>query len=231
MYRESFPPVSEPTPMSQAPEFALIFDFGNVLAFFDEEQAWNQIAAARGLIGSELRNRAYAAGLKALARQYELGEIDDAEFLRGCNACAGLNIPLPELTNAWGNIYRLNEPVATLVHQLADQGHRLVLGSNTSPIHARQFRRQFQPVLQRFHHLVLSYEIGHLKPSDRFFEFCVAHAERPAEACIFIDDIAENVAGARQVGLKAIHFQEISQLNRDLRALGVVPKQGHSPAP
>ena len=66
MYRESFPPVSEPTPMSQAPEFALIFDFGNVLAFFDEEQAWNQIAAARGLIGSELRNRAYASFCEAV---------------------------------------------------------------------------------------------------------------------------------------------------------------------
>jgi putative hydrolase of the HAD superfamily len=130
-------------------------------------------------------------------------------------------VSVPEFAAAWGEIFELNAPMADLVGLLADRGHRLVLGSNTNPMHARQIRRQFAPLLARFHHLVLSFELGAMKPSAAFFEACVTAAERPASLCVFIDDVPENVAGARRAGLSAVLYQEPAQLGADLAALGL----------
>ena len=54
-----------------------------------------------------------------------------------------------------------------------------------------------------------------------FFDACVRAAGVPAASCIFIDDIAENVEGARQAGLTALHYVDTPALMEDLRRAGV----------
>ena len=75
--------------------------------------------------------------------------------------------------------------------------------------------------LVHFDHLVLSYEIGHIKPSASFYLACAEAVGVPPESCIFIDDLVENVEGAREAGLIGLHFRDMSTLLDDLAALGV----------
>ena len=100
-----------------------------------------------------------------------------------------------------------------------------MLGSNTNDLHAAQFRRQFAETLGHFDRLVLSYEIGHIKPTADFYLACAEAAGAPPGECVFIDDLAENIEGARAAGLVGLVFRDVPTLIADLAALGVeVPR-------
>jgi putative hydrolase of the HAD superfamily len=99
--------------------------------------------------------------------------------------------------------------------------YKLLLGSNTCELHARQFRRQFADSLLHFDGLILSYEIGARKPKAAFFEHCQQLAGCPAGECVFIDDLAANVAGAQACGLHGILYTDISDLQRRFLELGI----------
>ena len=45
--------------------------------------------------------------------------------------------------------------------------------------------------------------------------------EVPVSACVFTDDLAQNIEGARAAGMQAFHFQGAADMERQLRALGV----------
>lgn len=196
---------------------AVIFDFGNVVAFFDYGLACDRLGARVGRDGRALLNEARAAGIVPLLLEFETGRINEATFAQRACQLIGLALDPQEFAAAWQDIFTLNEPVARLVEALHATGVRLLLGSNTNALHARWFRRQFAAVLDRFDHLVLSHEVGHAKPDAAFFQVCVQRAQVPADSCLFIDDLAENVAGARAAGLQAWIYRDSADLTAQLR--------------
>jgi putative hydrolase of the HAD superfamily len=200
---------------------ALIFDFGNVLAFFDYTRACEVLGQRLGLSGPEFLERTRAAGFVPLLQRYESGEITSEEFSRSFCALIDHEIPHDEFAAAWADIFWLNEPVARIARALKDAGYTLLLGSNTNDLHASHFRREFAEALEPFDHLVLSYEVGHIKPSADFFHACARTAGVAPGDCVFIDDLPENVEGARGAGLTGLVFRDAASLVADLRRLGV----------
>jgi glucose-1-phosphatase len=200
---------------------ALIFDFGNVVAFFDYRKACETYGRRLGISGDSFLERVKSVGFSPLVQRYESGQITAEEFSRGVCDLAGLEIPHEEFAAAWSDIFWLNEPIARLVASLKRLGYTLVLGSNTNDLHATQFRRQFAETLAHFDRLVLSYEVGHIKPSAEFYLTCVEAAGATPETSVFIDDVPENVEGARAAGLHGVVFRDVPTLLEDLRARGV----------
>ena len=200
---------------------ALIFDFGNVLAFFDYSKACRTFGSRLGLSGEAFLERLTSLGFSTLVQRYESGQATAEEFSRGVCALAGLDVSHDEFVTAWSDIFWLNEPVARLVAFLKGRGYTLVLGSNTNDLHATHYRRQFADELAHFDRLVLSYEIGHIKPSPVFYLECTRAAGLPPGQCVFIDDLAENVQGAKEAGLQALHYRDADSLLPELAALGV----------
>jgi putative hydrolase of the HAD superfamily len=100
--------------------------------------------------------------------------------------------------------------------------YRLILGSNTNPVHARQFKPQFAATLQHFKGLVLSHEIGARKPRPEFFRQVLAVSASPAARCVFVDDLPDNIAGARACGLHGIVYTGMDALQDDLKRIGVI---------
>jgi HAD superfamily hydrolase (TIGR01509 family) len=74
--------------------------------------------------------------------------------------------------------------------------------------------------LRGFRMVVVSGEEGLVKPDRAIFELFLSRARLDAADCVFIDDSAANVAGARDAGMHALHFRDPSALRGDLRALG-----------
>ena len=72
-----------------------------------------------------------------------------------------------------------------------------------------------------FDDLVLSYQVGAVKPDAAFFEALIERAGHPPEACFFTDDRPENVDGARRFGIDAELFTGVPSLLRSLRARGI----------
>jgi FMN phosphatase YigB (HAD superfamily) len=200
---------------------ALIFDFGNVVAHFDYRKACEALGRRREFPGEAFLDRMRALASSTLVRQYESGQLTTEAFSAAFRGLAELEIPHAEFAAAWSDIFWLNEPVARLVGALKAAGYTLVLGSNTNDLHAARFRIQFAETLAHFDRLVLSYEVGHVKPSAAFYLACAEAAGAPPAACVFIDDLPENVDGARAAGLMGIHYRDVPTLVADLRRLGV----------
>ena len=201
---------------------ALIFDFGNVVAHFDYGQAASKLGARLGLSGAEVLDRLRPLGFSEILKDYESGRINAEAFSSSVSGLIGLAISHDDFVAAWSDIFTANESLALLFGFLKEKGYTLILGSNTNDLHAGQFRRQFAETLVHFHRLVLSYEVGHVKPSIRFYEACVEASGLDAAGCVFIDDLIENVEGARAAGLVGLHYRTTVGLVDDLRALGVV---------
>ncbi len=200
---------------------ALIFDFGNVVAHFDYGKACSALGTRLGLSGEELLDRLRPLGFSDLVKAYEGGQISAEEFSRGVSASVGLAVTHDEFAAAWSDIFSANESIVPLIAAFKREGYTLVLGSNTNDLHARQFRRQFAQTLAHFDRLVLSYEVGHIKPSSSFYLACAEAAGLPPEECIFIDDLPENVEGARAAGLVGVLYENTPRLIRDLASLGI----------
>lgn len=200
---------------------ALIFDFGNVIAYFSFEKATEKLGGELGLTGRELLDRLGPLGFRQHLAEYERGRISAVEFVGRISALVQLRINHDEFAAAWADIFTANESILPIIADLKAQGYQLLLGSNTNDIHAAQFRDQFASTMMYFDHLILSYEIGHIKPSREFYEACARAAKVQIGDCIFIDDLSENVTGARYAGMKGILYDRPSILIKQLAGLEV----------
>jgi putative hydrolase of the HAD superfamily len=196
----------------------VIFDFGNVVGFFEYGRTLERVAPHTDLSTAEMIARVYASSLED---DVETGCIDSAEFLRRVHRLWELRCEIALLSEAIADIFTPNLEVCELILRLRPR-YRVLLGSNTNEVHATQFRRQFADVLGHFDGLVLSYEIGHRKPHAAFFEHCARLADAAPTEIVFIDDLVANVEAARAHGWHGILYRPGEDLAARLRRLGVV---------
>jgi putative hydrolase of the HAD superfamily len=201
---------------------AAVFDFGNVLAFFDYRRTTAALAAHTDLSVAELHRRLYGGPLE---HDYDAGRLSTADFLARARAACRLRCPDEVLAAAWADIFWPNNDVLALLPEVKPHA-RLLLASNTNELHSRHFRRQFAHALGHFDALVLSHEIGARKPEPEFFRHCQDLAGCAAADCLFIDDLPANVAGARACGWQGLVYTDAAELRRRLDAF-LLP--GHSP--
>jgi putative hydrolase of the HAD superfamily len=141
-------------------------------------------------------------------------------FLEQVHQTWQLRCDIDFLTSAVSDVFWANPEVHDLIAKLKPR-YRIVLGSNTNAIHAEQFLTQFADVLGHFDAIVLSHEVGTRKPDADFYHHCVRQAQAEASECVFIDDLAPNIEGARAVGLHGILYRPDNGLAEQLRGLGV----------
>jgi glucose-1-phosphatase len=193
----------------------IVFDFGNVLGFFDYRRTLNRLAPHTDMSADEMYTAVYESSLED---QYETGLLSTAEFLERIRVLCRLRCDDEVLAEAWSDIFHPNVEVCALAAALKPR-YRLLLGSNTNELHSRWFRRQFADTLRHFDHLVLSHEIGVRKPLAGFFQHCQKLAGHVPAECVFIDDLAANIAGAR--AWHGILYKDVADLRAQLRAVGV----------
>lgn len=85
-------------------------------------------------------------------------------------------------------------------------GKKLAILSNELDLfYGAEFREKL-PFLNEFDAIVDATYTGILKPDPRAYQLCLDQLNLPANACVFVDDQARNIAGARQVGMKCVEF-------------------------
>jgi FMN phosphatase YigB (HAD superfamily) len=196
---------------------AIIFDYGRVIGHFDHARTAAQLARYSRLSEREIRGYLYPDELED---RFEKGEVTPEDFVAVLRDQLQLDCPPDRIRTAIADIFWTNDHICTLIPRLVPR-YRLILGSNTNAIHAEHFRQVSAPVLRHFHKLILSHEVNVRKPNRAFFEHCVEAAGQPAAACLFIDDLAANLAGARTAGLQTLLYGGQPTLVSELEALGV----------
>jgi putative hydrolase of the HAD superfamily len=196
---------------------AIVFDFGNVVGFFDHYRTLNRIARYTDMAPQAMYAAIYNGDLED---DFETGRITVPEFLERFRQTCRLSCPDEVLTAAVADIFKPNPDVCALL-PILKRDYRLLLGSNTNELHARRFRQQFADVLYHFDGLVLSYEIGVRKPKPAFFETCQRLAGCAPGECLFIDDVLANVEGARACGWQGIVYLGIDELRQRFAELDI----------
>jgi 2-haloacid dehalogenase len=88
--------------------------------------------------------------------------------------------------------------------------------AETFPIMRRRF-----DFLQLFEYILVSGEVGLVKPDPAIYRLMLEKIGRPARECLFIDDSAKNVAAAKEMGFDTIHFQSPGQLKTELQGRNI----------
>lgn len=196
---------------------AFLFDIGNVLVRFDFSRAVRAVVAL-----SDVADEADALHrIDAVKLGYEDGQISRADFLHEAFRILGYRGSEAQFVTAWQGIFTENEPMTSLVRALRGK-FPLYLLSNTNDLHVEGLFRDF-PVFEHFTGATYSHEAKASKPHRPIYEIaCRAHGIDP-RTTFFIDDLAANIATAREIGFHAHHYDHArhDELLNAVRAAGV----------
>lgn len=70
-----------------------------------------------------------------------------------------------------------------------------------------------------FDHMVISAEVGVMKPEARIYQIALEQAGVSANEAVFVDDFHENIEGCQAVGMHGIHFRDPQEAMTELRTL------------
>jgi putative hydrolase of the HAD superfamily len=180
---------------------AVIFDFGGVLCLHPDDVRWNRAAGTAGLPVAEFKQAFWANRI-----EYDAGRLSPAEYWEDLARRAGIGLEdgtIPVLIQREIELWNQYDPrVFAWIDQLRAAGCRTAILSNL-PQPLGEALRAAPGFLEHFDHVTFSYELRVVKPEAEIYRDTIGGLGlRPARA-LFLDDKAENVEGARAVGLRA----------------------------
>lgn len=140
------------------------------------------------------------------ARAAQHGQVSDAEHWRWIGQALQLNsADLAQFRRDFFAEDILDRDLIAYIDRLAAAGFHLGLLSNAADS-ARTIFSDTYGILEHFHSVTISAEEGVMKPAPRIFAVALARAGAQPDQAVFVDDFAENVAGAQAVGMIGVHF-------------------------
>jgi putative hydrolase of the HAD superfamily len=119
---------------------------------------------------------------------------------------------------AMGNL-TLNKALLKVVDRLRTQ-YRVVIFSNVSEL--RSVADKKFDLYDHFDKTFLSFKLRMQKPSKRFFHYALKELRVHPGEILFIDNQENNLAVARELGIKSIQFNNNTQLLTELARMGLV---------
>ena len=204
--------------MKQKPDIrAILFDMGNVLISFDAKRS---VRAFSELLGVPAEKLWEAFFISEMEKAYTRGEISSQEFFRrACQHFPSKKIDFQTFAHLWNDIFTENHEMEGLLKKLK-KNYPLYLISNTNELHYEYVKKKFS-IVSHFTQCFPSHAVGHRKPDKAMFEHVLREIRFKPEETVFVDDIAEFVESARQLGICVIQFTSREALEGDLRRLGI----------
>lgn len=195
----------------------VVFDIGNVLVNF----RWRELMAQLQL-SKEAQDRFedYVFGSKWW-HEFDHSTMDEEEVL--CHLREDNEEYRDAFELVWENRDKLVEPYEYAVTWIADlqaAGYRVYLLSNyPATLFSMHAENGSFPFLDMVDGKVVSGYVKMIKPEPDIYEYLVENYGLKASECVFLDDRAENVEGAKQVGMHGIQVHNYEQAKRELDEL------------
>lgn len=185
---------------------ALIFDLGAVLLEIDVVRA---VEAFRLLTSHP---EAFPPEQEILGnpifRAFETGELDTPGFRAAIRKEFGITATDAQIDAAWNALLIAPFPGRVELLNKLSAHYPLYLLSNTNQIHYEAFMPMCDKLFAPFEQFIFSFEIGMRKPNKNIYQYTLDRIGLPAPDCLFIDDSAINLSGARELGLLTYHYQD-----------------------
>lgn len=196
---------------------AIVFDLGNVLMPFD----YNKMIDSMNQIYPRLGNRflEFYTDHYEIHRSFERGHLSVDDFTRKILDALDNKLDPETFWKVYSQIFTVNTKLVGILPGLKSR-YKLVLLSNTNEIHKKYGWGDLE-FLNYFDKLVLSYEVGSVKPEDKIYEAVEEFTSAPPNKHLYFDDILEYVEAARKRGWVGVQFISNEQLEATLMERGI----------
>ncbi len=160
----------------------------------------------------------HQAAVARLSGQADRGILDHSELLNRYSSLLGVSSL--EIERQFQTEHQINTELVEYLHLLKSSGYRLALLSNLGKGWFDQFLTD-QTVRRLFEAVVLSGEVGFVKPELEIYRYALEKLACLADEVVFIDDRQENCDGAEVLGIKAVLYQNVEETKEALKKLGV----------
>lgn len=193
----------------------IVFDIGNVLVTTDLGRFF---ARLKNLFPDDAD---FAKALQWLDKDddlYGLGLMTTEELLQEVQLEIGID--RENFVDLWNHLFIERSYILPFLKELREQGYTLAVCSNTNEIHVEYLLSTFS-CFDLIDHFIFSYKVHANKPTPTIYRAVEEVTGKPSCEHLFLDDLPENVEGARAVGWDAICFQDSGQVQEEIFSRGI----------
>lgn len=196
-----------------------LFDLGNTVIKLAYERVMANICRDSSVDRDQLLEIFEEAGGY---RDMERGATTFWDFHEFLSARAGYRGDIRRFREIWSDFFDGTIPGIEEVLQRVRARYRVAFLSNSNEVHAEVIPRKFAGLFQKDDRFIFSYRFRVAKPDPEMFHRALeVVGALPAQA-VLVDDLIENVLGARAIGMRAYQFRDSATLLRDLTADGLL---------
>ena len=194
---------------------AVIWDLGGVLLRTEDMTSRQALADRMGMPREELEDMVFdnESGDRA-----QLGEISVDEHWENIRQQMGLDAAgISEFRRQFWDGDRLDVELVNYIRGLRGRYKTGLLSNAFSDL--REVVTTRLNFADAFDDMVISAEVHLMKPDPRIYQYALQRLGTAPQEAVFIDDIRQNIEGARSQGMQAIHFREVAQARAELDQL------------
>jgi putative hydrolase of the HAD superfamily len=197
----------------------VLFDMDNVLCGYDRGKRVACLAELAGSTSDAVYKAIWDSGFELLG---DSGALDAADYLRGFGERIGYPLSLDEWVEARRRSMQADRAMLEIAARLRKTVDIAVLTNNTTLVadHIDTLLPELRPLFGA--HIYTSAQFKTAKPDPRCYRLCLSELQVAPATVLFIDDLAQNVAGAKEAGLLAHHHTTPEALRQALMKYGLL---------
>lgn len=206
----------------------ILVDIGKVLLWFDfdrfihaihpSEPSTKRDNPALDFTTSDLANQLNQ--VLDLRLHFESGQMSATEFVAQVKSITHSSISDRDIVNAWCSVFTEIKSMTQFLPRWRQAGHRLILFSNTNPLHHHFITKNFS-FIEQFDEGIFSHQVGSMKPNLPIYQYAIDSLGCSPSNTLYFDDLQENIATGRKFGFEShqINWTQPEQMTTLLESI------------
>ena len=193
----------------------VIFDMGGVFLKTVDPKPREALAHRFGTTRKDLEARVFSSATSLLS---EKGEITDQEHWQ--SVLLNFNQPIEDYLKIYDEYFSGDAIDRDLLDFAVSLKSKYCVGLLSNAwMNARQLLEERFHFIDKFNMSLFSYEVGVRKPDLNIYRIMVGKMGTKPGNALFIDDLLENVEGAKTAGLRSIHYKNTRSVIAEIRKM------------
>ena len=195
---------------------AIVFDMGGVIIHFDENKYYEYLSKKYNIDENKITNI-----MIPLINKFDRGDITLGVLLDSVSKNIGIKIPRKSWNYVFDTDATIDWQMISLIKSLS-KNYKIYMLTNVN--RSRYFRTNTMLKINNklFNKKFISCYLHMTKPDRKIYQYVIAKTNLMPNEIIFIDDLIENVNGAREIGINSIVFRGYRDLVSKLERINVL---------
>jgi len=192
---------------------AVIFDYGGVIKV--AHPFFKGLSEVWGISDEDFRQTKEKR--RPFSMQASKGLLDEKQYLQKVFEILGKKAPdncTEKFKQNYRETFEFFPDIAKLIKKLREENFKTAVLSNIFRFEADVIREKHG--YDGFDSLILSCEVGMMKPEPEIYSLAVNKLEIKPEECIFVDDKEENLVPANKMGMKTVLAKNPKQIIKEV---------------